>query len=80
MPEWQKSVVTEYLDEKANQTLLATYDGYFNRSGRAYPDVAAQGDRYSVYVPGTYNPRNDNSSGWGLIGGKNRPHRVTLAL
>lgn len=71
MPDWQKSAVMGYLEEKGNQTLLDSYrsDNVFNTSGRAYPDVAALGDRFSVYNPSAYFARNQNSSGWGLIGG-----------
>lgn len=71
MPDWQKSAVSGYLNEKGNQTLLEYYskNNIFNASGRAYPDVAALGDRFAIYVPSLYNPRNGNSSGWGLIGG-----------
>jgi tripeptidyl-peptidase-1 len=36
-PDYQLEVVNKYLTSSAND-----YDGLFNRSGRGYPDVAAQ--------------------------------------
>lgn len=56
MPDWQQSTVTGYLAEidRTNSSILSSYDAenLFNRSGRAYPDLAGQADRYAVYVPG----------------------------
>ncbi|EJT98953.1 subtilisin-like protein [Dacryopinax primogenitus] len=45
--EWQDSAVEAYLS-----TLNGSYAGMYNSSGRAYPDVSAQGQNYVVYVSG----------------------------
>jgi tripeptidyl-peptidase-1 len=38
-PLYQKETVNDYID-----SLDGLYDGLYNKSGRAYPDVAAQGN------------------------------------
>ncbi|KIM88350.1 hypothetical protein PILCRDRAFT_814248 [Piloderma croceum F 1598] len=44
---WQSSAVSNYL------TILGSeYSGKFNRSGRAYPDVSAQGQRVQIFING----------------------------
>lgn len=47
-PQWQDTVVETYINGLENE-----FDGLYNRSGRAYPDLAAQGFRYLVFVNGT---------------------------
>jgi len=47
-PDWQDSVVKSYIDGMGNQ-----FDGLYNQSGRAYPDIAAQGFRYLIFVNGS---------------------------
>jgi tripeptidyl-peptidase-1 len=47
-PEWQGSFVQSYVNRLGNQ-----FDGLYNRSGRAYPDIAAQGFRYLIFVNGS---------------------------
>ncbi|KZP17031.1 family S53 protease [Athelia psychrophila] len=48
---WQADDVAGYLE------ILGTeYSGKYNRTGRAYPDVSAQGVNVQVYVNGTINP------------------------
>ena len=47
MPTYQAPAVYGYLT-----ALGSTYSGRFNRNGRAYPDVAAQGAAYDVVVGG----------------------------
>ncbi|KEF58384.1 uncharacterized protein A1O9_06310 [Exophiala aquamarina CBS 119918] len=47
-PDWQDSVVKSYIDGMGNQ-----FEGLYNQSGRAYPDIAAQGYRYLVFVNGS---------------------------
>ncbi|EXJ54735.1 hypothetical protein A1O7_10076 [Cladophialophora yegresii CBS 114405] len=47
-PQWQSTAVEEYLD-----TVGSKFKGLFNASGRAYPDLAAQGYRYLVWLNGT---------------------------
>ncbi|EXJ57779.1 uncharacterized protein A1O5_12337 [Cladophialophora psammophila CBS 110553] len=45
---WQDTAVGRYLDRIGDQ-----FKGLYNRSGRAYPDVAAQGYRYLVFLDET---------------------------
>ena len=47
-PDWQKSTVDKYI-----ASLNGTYDGLYNKSGRAYPDIAANGQRYITIWNGT---------------------------
>lgn len=66
-PEYQKAAVDEYLDKVGptlgfgsyNQTIVDgnfsnVTSGVFNRGGRAYPDVAAVGDRQVVLYGGAW--------------------------
>jgi tripeptidyl-peptidase-1 len=46
-PTYQLFAVTEYLNSLGSQ-----YNGRFNRSGRAYPDVSAQGESVYIVVKG----------------------------
>lgn len=48
-PGWQRDAVSRYLDKIGD-----TYSPYFNRSGRGFPDVSAQADRFSVIDKGGY--------------------------
>lgn len=48
VPDYQSSAVSSYLS-----TLGSTNAGYFNASGRAYPDVAAQGNEVEIVVGGS---------------------------
>ena len=45
---WQASAVAGYL-----KILGSTYAGKYNASGRAYPDVSAQGKAVAIYVDGS---------------------------
>ncbi|KAF9963495.1 hypothetical protein BGZ70_007381 [Mortierella alpina] len=47
-PTYQQSNVSPYLNN-----LGPKYSGLFNSAGRAYPDVAAQGDHFQIVVNGT---------------------------
>merc|ERR1711865_333335 len=58
MPAYQKTVVEGYLKEEASKLPPASY---FNRSKRAYPDVAAMGSNFLVYM--------ESRGGWSLVGG-----------
>jgi tripeptidyl-peptidase-1 len=49
-PSYQDKVVSAYI--KALNSSFA-YPGLYNKSGRAYPDIAAQGQRYAVIWNGT---------------------------
>ena len=46
-PSYQDEAVKDYLTE-----LGSKWDGYFNPNGRAFPDVAAQGQHYAVFDMG----------------------------
>lgn len=43
-PKWQKDQVNRYLDYMGSET----YSGLYNRSGRGFPDVSAQGAKYVI--------------------------------
>ncbi len=51
-PEWQKDVVEKYL----NSGVILPEKGYWNREGRAYPDVAAIGENCLTYMAGQWIP------------------------
>lgn len=48
-PHWQKSAVASYL---SHSNASSAYGQYFNRHGRAYPDVSAYGTYYGVFWQG----------------------------
>jgi tripeptidyl-peptidase-1 len=48
MPAWQKKAVEAYI-----ASLDGEYDGLYNKSGRAYPDIAALGQIYATVWNGT---------------------------
>ncbi|KAF9057841.1 tripeptidyl peptidase A [Panaeolus papilionaceus] len=48
-PDYQHKAVSGYLNKHLAK---GTYDGLFNPEGRGFPDVAAQGDRFRVWVKG----------------------------
>jgi tripeptidyl-peptidase-1 len=47
-PDYQKNVVKKYI-----KNLNGTYDGLYNKNGRAYPDLAAQGLYFAYFWNGT---------------------------
>lgn len=47
-PAWQDNVVSEYVDNLGD-----LYDGLYNKDGRAYPDLAAQGLYFAYFWNGT---------------------------
>lgn len=47
-PGYQKEVVGAYV-----KSLNGLYDGLYNKSGRAYPDISAQGQRFTTIWNGT---------------------------
>ncbi|CAI7617631.1 unnamed protein product [Penicillium glandicola] len=49
-PKWQEDAVIDYLDILGNR-----WSGLFNPNGRAFPDVAAQGQNYAIYNKGALN-------------------------
>lgn len=58
MPSYQKAAVNQYLTEEAS---LLPPASYFNRSHRAYPDIAAMGNNFLVYM--------SSFGGWSPVGG-----------
>lgn len=48
-PEWQNTTIATYLAEKADPA----FKQYYNTSGRAYPDVSAQGVNFHVFLQGS---------------------------
>ncbi|GLI74845.1 tripeptidyl-peptidase sed2 [Penicillium ochrochloron] len=46
-PDWQNDAVSTYLNKLGNRQA-----GLFNANGRAFPDVAAQGQNYAIYEKG----------------------------
>lgn len=47
-PKYQDEAVSDYLTKLGN-----TWSGLFNAKGRAFPDVAAQGENYAIYEKGS---------------------------
>ncbi|KAJ9603206.1 hypothetical protein H2200_012501 [Cladophialophora chaetospira] len=47
-PKWQSTAVEDYLDSIGDQ-----FQGLYNTSGRAYPDLSAQAYRYLVWLNGS---------------------------
>ncbi|KAJ6023848.1 Peptidase S8/S53 subtilisin/kexin/sedolisin [Penicillium herquei] len=47
-PSWQDDAVKSYLTKLGNK-----WEGLFNANGRAFPDVAAQGENYAIYEKGS---------------------------
>jgi len=58
MPSYQKTVVADYLKEEASKLPPASY---FNSSNRAFPDVAAMGSNFLIYM--------SSYGGWSTVGG-----------
>ena len=52
-PAWQKDAVTAYL---ANSAIPPEAIGHYNKSGRAYPDIAAQATDFTVVANRIPNP------------------------
>ncbi|OCK77206.1 subtilisin-like protein [Lepidopterella palustris CBS 459.81] len=57
MPEYQKRAVESYI-----KSLDGLHDGLYNKSGRAYPDIAAQGQNFAVVWNGTVIPVDGTSA------------------
>jgi len=55
-PEYQKCVVEDYISELNGQ-----YDGFYNKSGRAYPDVSAQSFHHLTIYGGKILPLDGTS-------------------
>jgi len=63
-PDYQADAVSGYLDALGNQ-----FQGLFNATGRAYPDVAAQGVGFQVVIGG----------GVGSVGGTSASSPVSFS-
>ncbi|KAL2431026.1 Tripeptidyl-peptidase sed2 [Exophiala dermatitidis] len=50
-PSWQDTAVERYFDSAGKQ--LEQFQGLYNATGRAYPDLAAQSYRYLVFINST---------------------------
>ncbi|EPS35537.1 hypothetical protein H072_11076 [Dactylellina haptotyla CBS 200.50] len=48
-PDYQNAAVSNYLSTASD---AKTFKDYFNATGRAFPDISAQGSRFHVYVGG----------------------------
>lgn len=58
MPSYQKEAVSKYLAKQSSKLPPASY---FNRSNRAFPDVAAMGNNFLIYMA--------DLGGWSAVGG-----------
>ncbi|KIK68209.1 hypothetical protein GYMLUDRAFT_68091 [Collybiopsis luxurians FD-317 M1] len=47
-PQWQQKAVSTYLNKIGPQL----YKGLYNRTGRGYPDVSAQGEKLQIFLSG----------------------------
>ncbi|KAH9026459.1 subtilisin-like protein [Lactarius hengduanensis] len=48
-PSWQRAAVTKFLESLPD----GTYAGLFNASGRAFPDISAQGSSFRIFYRGS---------------------------
>ncbi|PQE06032.1 tripeptidyl-peptidase 1 precursor protein [Rutstroemia sp. NJR-2017a BBW] len=64
MPSYQKKVVTQYI-----KNLNGTFDGLYNKTGRAYPDVSAQGYYFAYAWNQTYGAISGTSASTPLLSG-----------
>jgi tripeptidyl-peptidase-1 len=63
-PDYQASAVSSYLESLGGQ-----FDGLYNKSGRAYPDVAAQGQYFAYFWNGTEGAISGTSAATPLMSG-----------
>ncbi|KAL3420927.1 Pro-kumamolisin [Phlyctema vagabunda] len=63
-PAYQKKVVDSYV-----KSLNGTYDGSYNKSGRAYPDLSAQGAYFAVVWNQTFTALSGTSASTPLMSG-----------
>ncbi|KAF9077859.1 subtilisin-like protein [Rhodocollybia butyracea] len=56
-PSWQQNAVATYLNKTGN-----LYEGLYNRTGRGYPDVSAQGENIQIIMYGEPEPVNGTSA------------------
>ncbi|DAZ99182.1 TPA: hypothetical protein N0F65_008215 [Lagenidium giganteum] len=65
MPQYQKKLVQRYLKHRR----VPKTPGFFNASGRAYPDIAALGATFMVYMKGGLTAVSGTSASTPVIGG-----------
>lgn len=65
MPNYQKRAVNQYLQ----QPRIPTTPGFFNASGRAYPDISALGAAFNVFVRGHMTSVSGTSASTPVIAG-----------
>ncbi|KAH8801761.1 peptidase S8/S53 domain-containing protein [Xylogone sp. PMI_703] len=63
-PSYQNAVVQDYIT-----ALQGKYDGLYNKSGRAYPDIAAQGQNFAFVWNGTFGAISGTSAATPLMSG-----------
>ncbi|EJT98782.1 subtilisin-like protein [Dacryopinax primogenitus] len=63
-PAYQEAAVSRYLS-----WLGSDLEGWYNASGRGFPDVAAQGDRFQIVAPAYLTVKSSNGTKVGLVGG-----------
>ncbi|KAI0199767.1 tripeptidyl-peptidase 1 precursor [Astrocystis sublimbata] len=63
-PSYQKKEVTKYV-----KALKGEYDGWYNKTGRAYPDIAAQGLYFAYFWNGTEGTISGTSASTPLMSG-----------
>ena len=63
-PDYQKAAIAPYLEG-----IGSTYAGYFNRSGRGIPDVAAQGSNFAIFDKGYLTTVSGTSASGPVIAG-----------
>ncbi|KAI1342955.1 tripeptidyl-peptidase 1 precursor [Xylariaceae sp. FL0016] len=64
MPHYQKKVAKQYIEN-----LDGLYDGLYNKSGRGYPDISAQGLYFAYFWNGTEGVISGTSASCPLTGG-----------
>lgn len=64
MPEYQRRTVNKYLKSKQ----VPTREGFFNASGRAYPDISALGAKFDVYLHGRATQVSGTSASTPVVG------------
>jgi tripeptidyl-peptidase-1 len=65
MPDYQREAVSAYL----KTSRVPTTPGFFNASGRAYPDISALGASFMVYINGRMTAVSGTSASTPVIGG-----------
>ncbi|KAF2839525.1 tripeptidyl-peptidase 1 precursor [Patellaria atrata CBS 101060] len=63
MPKYQKTVVTKYI-----KSLNGLHDGLYNKAGRGYPDISAQGQYFAYVWNGTEGTISGTSASCPLTG------------